>query len=185
MKRIPIGFNRNEEPEESKGPTPIKNLTREVKAMMTDLDIDEVAIRQHMLIDKEIRRELLRLYKTIKKLGVLIKKRDNLSTKVSANFRPDPRKTLDLLIEIDELDQIIIPEIDRIEKELSKHVIPETLEIYDKIKGDLTATTHLKTMVGILNSTFSRMTSPVMASFNQRETDNIRRDLLKRNPGLK
>ncbi len=185
MATRPIGFLRREEQKQQAEQVTVKNIEKEFKSMISQLDLDEEIFVKELAIEKKIMKELIKIYKQIRKLEQIITKRNKLAVQCSALITDYPKKSLQLLEEIGEMDYQIIPKADEIYKEISKHFLSDVSELYKGMELSKEQIKNIRSLANTLATTLSSSVSPIQESIQNQKLEFIRRSILARHPGLK
>ena len=180
-----IGFRVHEEQEKAaKEEIRIRDVDNSFAAMLTKLNVEETSQKRLLSLEKKIRRELVKLHRRILRLEKKVATRTRILNRALALATERPKEALELLDEVNEQDTKILPEWDKIGKELQKHTLPEMHIVY---KG-LELANEDKEEIRILTYNLNNYLSTVMLEVNQTKgfkLDNYKRDILERNPHLK
>ncbi len=176
-----IGFLVSEEKKEPE--IAVVNVERDFKKMISELELEETMQLKLASLERVVRKELARIYKKIKKLEKKIIRRNKLGLQVDSYSENFPQKSLDILNQIEKLDAEIIPEVDRIRKEIFKHMPAEVAEMYKELKLSNDEIKHIRFLANSLSATLSVLARPVYESAQQ--TEQMRRQILMHHPNLK
>lgn len=181
-----FGFGRKAE-EEKKGETSVvvRAVEKEFQGMIRQLELEEEAYVHLLVLETRVRKELVKLYKLIKKLEKKVAKRNALLAQCRASAMDFPKKSLELLNSIEALDREIIPEAEEISKELSKHTLPDIAEFYKEMDLSNEQIKQVRGLANTLQVTLNTLVQPIYETVRNQQADSLRRDILMRNPSLK
>ena len=180
-----IGFIQEQEASKPEEDIIIRNIDTSFQRMIYDLGLEEKLYLQEAILEKIIRKELVKIYKQIRKLEKKINARNQKMILCHSYFSEYPAKCLALIDEISKLDSDIIPEAESISQQISKHVIPEISDIYKKVQLSEQQTKNIRTLSFNLGNVLSSLMRPIHEANNQRQLESMRQNLLLKNPKLR
>ena len=179
-----IGFGRSSDDEKiEEEKIIIRNIDRGFLSMMRELGIEKKEHQRMAQLEKIIRRELLKLHKKLKKLSKKIKVREDLFRQAKVLSSERPKKSLELIDQIDALDQEIQPKAKELFESITKHSIPEIHEIYK----EMDITKQNKENLRILANNLSSRLSTLMREINETSGQALKmtkQNILRVNPNL-
>ena len=184
-KKNPIGFIwPKEDEEEQKAEATIGDVEKEFVRIISELEIDENLTKKHLAIDKKVRKELIKLFRKIREIEVKVKRRVNLLNQCNAYQRDYPEKSLELLHQIDELDYELMPEIEKLSKEISEHCLPDVADIYKTLELSAEDVKHVRTLAMTMSSKFGSIVGDIHSAISNQQTEMMRRQILSAHPDL-
>ncbi|MBI2669101.1 hypothetical protein HYX14_04635 [Candidatus Woesearchaeota archaeon] len=180
-----IGFLAGAEKKETEPEIVVANVEKDFSKMISELEVEENMQSKLLAIEKAVRKELIRLYKKIKKMEKRIKKRNTLFLQCQTYSADYPQKSLELLNQIEKLDAEIIPEADKLYKEISQHTLSEVADVYKQLDLSNEEIKHIRFVSNSLAATFSTLMRPVHEAVQGQQIESFRRNILLRHPDLK
>lgn len=178
-----MGFIRDETP--AKGDSALKNVERDFQAMIRGVELERDFLKQEMKIDKRIRKELVKIYKRIKVIEKRVAQRNKLRNVCVASSQENPKISLELIPEIEELDLSIKSESDQIGPELQKYYLRDIKELEKDMEISDQQRKHLRIILGSLNNTLSLIYNPVYNAIEGKELQKLKATILENNPFLR
>ena len=184
MAKTPIGFVHfpDQKTEEKDIVAETNHVEQEFKVLLSDLQIDEGLARQHAALDKRIRKELIFLYKQIKEIEDRAKVRQNFITQFTAYEHDYPKQAMELLDKIDEIHSELMPKMEKLNKEISQHLLQDTADIYKTLQLGAEEIKQIRSLVAAMSTNFNNIASSINASINGQQTEVWRRYILSKHP---
>ncbi len=184
MVKIPLGFVKDRNSTVEKGEEEkivLHGIDAEFDKMVSVLQLEKKQLVKDLKLEKKIKKELVRIHKQIQKLGQEIQKRQTLLAQVYAIQKDNPKRALELLVEIDRIDDDLEPKFKLLYDQLEKHALVELSLLY---KGVDLSKEEVIAIRGIANTMSVRLTQ-LKNQVTKSEKDNIRQNIISQNPSLK
>jgi len=183
-----VGFNIGNWSEEEKKSENVKiainDVEKEFKYMISKLELDEDFHVNYLSIEERVRKELIKIYRRLKKIEKKIEKSNNLFHQCQGIANDYPEKSLKFIEKISKLDNEIIPEAEAIIKEIHKHTLHDIAELYRGTELSGEQIKNIRTLASILSSRLSAMMAPIHQALGGQQLEMFRRDIVTRNPNL-
>tara|TARA_Y100000310_G_C20528914_1_gene737480 strand:- start:177 stop:737 length:561 start_codon:yes stop_codon:yes gene_type:complete len=179
-----LGFiGKEEEEKKEEVALNLRGIDKEYQKMISALTAGEKTLTEEILLEKKIKRELVKLHKRINKIEKDVSKRNAWLANSQALQQNHPGKALRLIRKIEELDAELGPKIKVLSKDISKHNLQEFAEVYENIELSKEQITHIKTISDNLYVRLSTLVAPLNRAFQ--ELGEMKRSIMFNNPGLK
>ncbi len=178
-----MGFIRDETP--AKGDSALKNVERDFQAMIRGVELERDFLKQEMKIDKRIRKELVKIYKRIKVIEKKINQRNKLKVLCNSYSLDNPKRALEIIPQVEELDQSIKQEVDILYAEISKYYLRDVKELERDLQIDEQQRKQLRIFSNSLHQTLGIMFAPVSYALEHKEMQELKKSILERNPLLR
>ena len=165
--------------------TPIKNVEKEFRRMIISLKLEDDAYLREIAIERKIRKELVELYKKVQKLEQQIETRNKLMIQCQGFMNDYPKRSLQLLDQIGELDLKIIPDAETLSKEIGQHLLPDIAAFYKEIDLTEQQTKQIRSLASMIHVSLTSVVGPISQAILGQQLESMRRGILSRNPGLR